>query len=368
MDTRQLSRAVRLLQTDLVENKILDAVTTLNAKCNEFAANPADANKQTEFSSAVAQFRDRIKAAQTNDLAISTRRALDSAGLLSLTAPVIATRVNAVLNEAPFVQATAAAQLKKIQSNVQNKWNATEQVLKSLDSLNIGDPGEQDDFEAGFLMPSSFTEDNLRVLQHQLKNWIQLIDALEELAYGKVNDKIPVTALGQGSFEVFVGLGAPIALGMLVLTRGVTRALQVSIDAKNEAERLREVGYSEDVIEKMEADQPNLLDRIKEETINEAIKLVAKLAGISNKESKGNFEIAAKLRVGFDFALKSANRGVDVEVSSPTRAPETAEAEKSVDELYQQIEALRREVLKRTEALPDRSKPIMELPPPDASS
>ena len=371
METKLLARSLETLKGDLVDDGILKAISALQQSYATLANSPTDAATQKQLAETLTVLRKSLASAATQDLPVSLKTTLHQASLTPLTAPAIALALEGALAQPAFAPAVTAESLQDLYKNLSSRWLSANHILAGLKDLGIDDSETTRDIEAGILLPTTYTNDDLRVLNSDLRDWTGIIDTLDEIATGKTAPTIRVTALSSGSFDIFLAPGKACCAGLLVLMRGVYRAIQVGLDADRKIEELREIGYANSVIEAAEQDKPNLIKRIKEETINAVFELLQEKLGSKNgrvADQGRGYELKTRLNFGFDFALSSVNRGVDVEVTTPRELPETEAAEEIAADLLKRIAELEREVRTRANKLPERSKPLLELEPPQRDS
>ncbi|MEM1167183.1 MAG: hypothetical protein AAGI30_12940 [Planctomycetota bacterium] len=362
LDTKLLARALQSIQADYKDNKILEYLNAVLETSTAAQANPADTAAQERFSTAVGAIRSALAKAQTRQLAISVQRSIRDAKLESIAASHLSKKIESILGQIPFIQASATKQFQQLVNQTQQKWKAASQIFDALESLGIMSEEEQNEYEVGILMPTSYTNNDLRVFDKQIEGWTRIVDALSELAYGSTSERIRVTGLGRGSFELFFELAPWVTLGMLTLGKGVLRALRTRYDTQQAVDRLREIGHPKQAIDEFLSKSPKLVDGIRDETLKAIFELIE--IHPDTEKTRAN-ELNAKLSFGFEFALKSANQGVDIEVSVPEEAPEVAKAEAKIEDLHKQIDSLRLELLRETKELPDRTEPLLEIGQPE---
>lgn len=195
MDTRLLTQALGLLHEDFRKFSLSQHLQTAYSKAQSAGSEPTNTDHQKQFLAAIAALRDALDKANTNDLPISIASVLKQAQLEDLTAPAIRQQLEAILRETPFLLQQAAVNLKGLHDSVTQKWSIAESAINSLSHLGLSADVELPHHEAGILMPEHFSKSDLRILQGQLKQWIQVISTLGELMNGRSPRDIQVTAL-----------------------------------------------------------------------------------------------------------------------------------------------------------------------------
>jgi hypothetical protein len=121
---------------------------------------------------------------------------------------------------------------------------------------------------------------------------------------------------------------------------------------------MRQANYPEKYIRAIEPYEAELIEEGKQEILKS---LMARKSAKVDANRTHELETAVKKTI--TFVLKSMNNGVDVEVSTPPAAESERKAvEAEVEEMQKQIEQMRLEMTRITGLLPDRSKPILQLP------
>jgi len=299
--------------------------------------------------------------ATAHEAAGSVRLALREANLESLTGLNLLGRLREILEASPFLLAQAAQAIQALVKQIKIDLGRLNTAIGALEDLNFSaEDGEENVYEIGILMPSHVTKDDLRVIKSEFDEWIFVINHIQELVTGQPAATIPVRSMSSGSLDLFCGFHASGAEAMLILTLGAYTILQFVRDAQRRRKELEELKYPETVIEPMVKHEKDLIGTAKADIVK---KLLTKKSKELAKHRDHELETALKHAVA--FVLRRVNEGVDVEVSTPPHAEETREqAAVEVRELQASIEKMRLEMRQIVALLPDRTKPILQLPEP----
>lgn len=215
-------------------------------------------------------------------------------------------------------------------------------------------------YEVGVLIPTSITHDDLKEISHEIEEWIFVVERLDELVRGQPAPTIPVRSLSSGSFDLFLSVDPNGAWALLLLAGGIYKMFQYVRDAAKRREEMTKANYPEKYVDLIHKYEDELIEAGKKEILEKLLKRK------SNELPEHRIhELTTGLKHAIEFVLHSMNSGVDVEVSTPPEP--AAEAEKAgiaaeVKQIQDEIEKLRIEMTAIVGQLPDRSKPILQLP------
>lgn len=360
MDTTRLAAALSVVRDDFSSHRFVARVQKLAELANTASENPTDATHQDEFQKQFEQLVQSLSTSRADRVPLSIAKALQGLQVRDLTGTSLAASLNAIIDARPFLLGAAAKKLTSLASEVETSYNLIERTLGGLLKLGIEPAGlELNEYEVGVLMPTSFTNDDLRVLEAQSKVWIRALDALTEYSAGKRPDRIPVRSLSSSSFDLFLSLDPEGAIALLIVVGGVAGILTAAVSARKKRTDLEEDGYPRAVTDEMKRYEAELIEKGKAEILEKVYQRKAK----ELDEGRAN-ELKTQIRISVDAVLEVMNEGVDVEVSPPP-APDEEEAQE-IANVRAEIEEMRNRLERSLRRLPDRTKPLLELPKSDS--
>lgn len=361
METSRLLAAIKLVTRDLDEHGIRDELAAVAAAIQSAASNPTDVTHHEQFSKALESLYMLLNTAEANVAPISIVGALKQMGVAFVVGSEIKAAVRKIMATTPFLLPQASAQFEKLQKRIETNYTRIQAAAKSLVAIGVTPASiTTDEFEAGILMPSSFTHDDLRETHKHLHNWLVHLDTLSELTSGEKREKIPIRSASSGSFDIFLSIDVEGAMALLLIAGGVVKIMNSVRDAKRRREETANAGYPRTVIDQMEKHEQTLVEQGKEEIKGQLME--RKHASLTTERAN---ELNNGVSLAIDYVLRSMNRGVDVEVSTPPRAADKkAEVDDEIRALNERIDRLSRELAEGQKKLPDRTEPLLELPGP----
>lgn len=351
--------ALTMLQGDIADLSLTEKLSALSSTAANLSSSPADGATNDAFIKAAEELQDALRSAETNTASSSIRLALREIDLESLVGSNLLARVQRILDAKPFLVARAAQAFKELQQEFKRDAARLVQALNALQELGFEEETiDTHEYEVGILIPTALTHDDLRTINREMKDWLFVIDRLEELVRGQPAATVPVRSLSSGSFDLFLSVDPQGAMALLILAGGVYRIFQYVRDAAKRREEMEEAKYPEKYLKHIRQYEEELI----EEGKKQILKKLLEHKSDALPENRIH-ELTSGLKKSIGFVLRSMNQGVDVEVSTPPEAEEEREeVEQEIKELQDQISTLRLEMTQIVHSLPDRSKPLLQLP------
>ena len=309
MNASRLRSVVDLLITEYERLSIDSKLKQVSKALQESAANPSAANDES-LSDAFNSLLDALDGSRTNDLVESSRRILENINGDSQTGVGLAAKIEAIMDERPFLASRAKEQVDEVTSESTSYMGSLKSAQSSLTALNVTSASLSDNqYELGILFPDAVTKNELGKLGQELTEWNQPLREVFEAVTAKP-PRIEVRSVSSGSLEIFISLDPEGALAVAMLIGGLYAMIQKIRKNKDTAEELRKEGYPIGTVNKVAEYEATIRqDELK------AIRTRVIDAYVGEETRKP--EVEQLLEKGIQFIADKLDEGIQLEVSGP---------------------------------------------------
>ena len=185
MNASRLRSVVDLLITEYERLSIDSKLKQVSKALQESAANPSAANDES-LSDAFNSLLDALDGSRTNDLVESSRRILENINGDSQTGVGLAAKIEAIMDERPFLASRAKEQVDEVTSESTSYMGSLKSAQSSLTALNVTSASLSDNqYELGILFPDAVTKNELGKLGQELTEWNQPLREVFEAVTAK---------------------------------------------------------------------------------------------------------------------------------------------------------------------------------------
>jgi len=303
------------------EGQIKSLLTALVNSLSNLSSQPAEPAHGESFQTAIYELRDALENSCAATFAPSLEKIVATIGGTKLVGLGLLQEVESVINQHPFIAATAQQRITEIQTDVANfgaKLSATKESLEQLSfqplSLN------EREFDLGLVLPDSVTQGSLEVLVEELGRWNEHLKHILEAATGK-SESLKIRSACTGSFEISFAIDPQGAIAVLMLIGGIKKIFGKRQEAKDAKDVAEKNGFPEDVIEKMEA-------HIEEIEVQELTTIRKTVMDKSPVDETRKGEIDKGIREALKYITDKMKEGVDIEVlAGPSDNDEESDGE-----------------------------------------
>lgn len=367
MESTRLLQNLLVLRQALQGRNISALVEAVGAAIDSMQADPSGEGPRQMLTTALDKLRDLCEPQSPIEASESFRRTAQHAGLAAYQPEAIQHSVEALLSESPLVTSQVRQRINELRAGIKSAIVTIDSVADALEAVGVSTPDRLGNrCEVELHLPEEVFKSDLNELNEELKHWIRLFKALQEVSAGKT-DQLPITGMSEGSLDVYVSLDPEGAKALLIVLAAVWYGLKERVRHKEARERLEEQEMPQEAIDIIAEKEKVIIENTFEQ---KAAEILQRFEG-QYQENRAN-ELKTSLKNGMRHLAESLQVGSSVDVVPPqidyedeSSEGEEEEVEESLGEgAIAEIRQLRSELRALESQVARGSLRTLELPPP----
>lgn len=323
MNTEKLYTVALAIQKDINDTGLIALINNMVNSLQNQISQPQQPQYQQQLSTFMQQLSQQLKAAKSNKFSPLWKQILEELGVEDILGDQLDTNITEIFEHNKITLAHAHTQLKEIQSKLNSKKAAIDQLIASFVSLGIETeellPGE---CEVGILIPRLYVDNKLPAFGRELEELQSIFAVYEEITTGSRAGFI-LKSISSSEFGVFLQTSSEIAACVAVATERILALYKTHLEIKKLHNELK----------KQSVPQANL-DGIAEHLnslISSGIKVAAKEIvnerSVKSLDAGRRNELETELNFSMNKIANRIDRGFNFEVrAEPATLKEPGEA------------------------------------------
>jgi hypothetical protein len=353
VNSERLHAIVDLLQGEVAETN--SQLGALVERVRQSANSPGDPDLQRSITESREQLYQMLERAPSERLSPAGREALKELKVTGLLGNGLRKRVDEIFRRTSITPATAADELERLFTDVQQLWELLTNLNSAFEQLGIGieelAPGE---VEVSFLIPRHAVHDELEALGREFINIKRILGPFQELTGSR--EDVSVRAIASSEFAAFLLLGAIVAANFAKALETVLNIYEKVLNIRKASKQLEGTGIEPDYVAGLE-------ERAKTMTKDEIEQFVGQL--LDERSPTDDQERQRELRVDLEKQVMELAKRIDLGYRVDLQARELP----PTDDLEEPERAQERAAVEDVLAARDRlrafkltGKPILGLP------
>lgn len=328
MNAERLHALAAAVHGDYVEHNVVATLDQLVSSLEQQVNQPNQPSHQESVTRYLDTLKNILDQSETNSFSPLWIQDAEELGLASLMGSTLKERIMEVFLSNVVTPASALAELKSIQSELREKFDALDKAISAFQKLGIGsealDPGE---CELAVLVPRSAVDNSLENFGREAIELNRVFGVFNEIAVG-TREKIDIRNISSSDLSLFLEYVPEAAACAAFAIERVVSLYKQLLEIRELRERLLEQEVPDNALEGISEHADSVMERGIDIVVDEVF---------DQFYSSGDLARGNELRVELKFSLNKIARridagyNIDVRVGSIVREEDAEDADGEPD-------------------------------------